>query len=347
MPDGPSCIFISSTINPSSIILIVVLLLFGAVFSISETSLAMCNRIRMKVKADDGNKAAKIVCKIVDKMDQAVSALLIGNNIVAVIISSIATILFVQNIMPNASESVAGLVATIVTTALCFLFSDTLPKTIAKIFPDRIALITGWFVYFLMIILFPITMIFKGINWLVCTIFHIKEDVQISEDDFTNIIESIEEEGIIEEQESDIIINSLDFNDTVVKDVLTPVDKIYALNIKDLTTEKLNKVILETSYSRIPIYQGDINHIIGVLVVNSYLHRYLANPKISIRSLLTKVYTVKPSINLDQLFEGFKKHKTHIAIVKSNGRTIGMVTMDDLLDELVSDDVPSDNGGEK
>lgn len=348
MPDGPSHLFVfANQLGGNNFItyfIIFLLILFGGLFSASETALASCNRIRMKVKADDGKKMAKIVCRITDKFDHAVSALLIGNNIVAVFVSSISTLLFVRII---GTESIGALVATIASTALCFLFSDTLPKSLARIYPDQIALALGWFVYALMILVLPFSYLFHGLNWLIKKIFRIREEPKMTEEDFTNMIESIEEEGILEEQESDIIQNSLDFQDTMVKDVFTPVEKMYAIDINQLTHEKLNQMILDAPYSRIPIYRKDVDHIIGILVVNSYLKAYFNNKKVSIRSTLKRVYTVDSSIDMNQLLEGFNKHKTHIAIVKSKeGKTLGMVTMEDLLDELVGE-TPNPNDGLK
>lgn len=339
MPDGPSLftIFAQNTGFWTSWILIIVLVLFGAIFSASETALASCNRIRMRVKADDGNRTAKIVCKVVDKFDHAVSVLLIGNNIVAVFVSSISTLLFIR-LLPEATSSTITLVATVVSTAICFLFSDTLPKALARIYPDRIASMTAWFVYFLMIILWPFAKIFEGIVFIVQKMFHIKEEPSMTEEDFSNMIESIEEEGLLEEQESDIIQNSLDFSDTIVKDVFTPKEKMFAINIDSLTHDTLNQIILDTPYSRIPVYKKDIDHIIGILVVKSYLKSYFSNKKVSIKSTLKKVYVVSPSISMDELLEGFNKNKTHIAIVKSkDNQTLGMVTMEDLLEELVGE----------
>ncbi len=344
MPDGPS----TGTNLWTTCILIVVLIIFGAIFSASETALASCNRIRLKVRADDGHRPSKIVCKVIEKFDHAVSAILIGNNIVAVFVSSIATLLFIQLFQDKFSNTLIATLSTIASTAVCFLFSDTLPKSIARLYPDKIACLTGWFIYGLMFLVWPFAKIFDGLNFLVQKIFHIKEEPKLTEEDFTNIIESIEEEGLIKEQESDIIQNSLDFNETIVRDVLTPVDQMFAVDIEQITHESLNKIILDTPYSRIPVYKKDINHIIGVLVVNSYLKSYFTNKKVSIKSTLKKPFFVSPSVSLDDLLEGFNKKKTHIAIVVKDQQTIGMVTMEDLLDELVGDTTQEpDNDAER
>lgn len=348
MPDGPSTslqLLISNASSNilSTCVLVFILVLFGALFSASETALASCNRIRIKVRADDGHRSSKIVCKILDKFDHAVSAILIGNNIVAVFVSSMVTLLFTNLYSSQFSDAMITILATVISTAICFLFSDTIPKSIARAYPDKIACGTGWFIYFLMIILFPIAKVFEGINFLISKLLHVKEEPTLTEEDFTNIIESIEEEGLIEEQESDIIQNSLDFNETIVKDVLTPVDKMYAINIENLTHEYVNKIILETPYSRIPVYKKDIDNIIGILVVNSYLKAYFLNKKVSIKTTLKKPYYVTSSISLDELLDGFNKKKTHIAIVRNGNKTIGMVTMEDLLDELVGEYNASDD----
>ncbi|MDD3938860.1 MAG: CBS domain-containing protein, partial [Bacilli bacterium] len=155
---------------------------------------------------------------------------------------------------------------------------------------------------------------------------------------FTNIVESIEEEGLIEENESDIIYASFDFVDTSVKEVLTPRSKMFAIDIQGLTHEKLNQHLLETNYSRIPIYRGNINNIVGILHVKTYLHKFLKNRDITIESTLQKPYFVTTQIMMDEMIEGFKRNHTHIAIVRgSKDVVLGMVTMEDVLEELVGD----------
>ncbi len=337
MPDGPSFLFNVGDNDPLTYIIIFILIIFGALFSGSETALASCNRIRMKVKADDGDRMAQIVCKILEKFDNMVYSLTIGNNIVAVFVSSISTLLFIK-LLPNSTDSIITIVATISSTALCYIFSDTLPKSIARKYPDSIAKMTAWFIYFIMIITWPFAKVFQGINYLIGKLFHIKDEPAMTEEDFSNIIDSIEEEGLLEETESDIIQNSLDFGDTFVKEVLTPKENIYAIDIDKITHEELNKIILKTPYSRIPVYKNDIDHIVGILVVKSYLKAYFNNNNVSIKSTLKKVYYVSPSITMDEILEGFNRHKTHIAIVRDqSNKTIGMVTMEDVLDELVGE----------
>ena len=157
----------------------------------------------------------------------------------------------------------------------------------------------------------------------------------MNEEDFVNVVEDIEEKGLMEENESDIFIASLDFTDTAVRDVLTKRNKMFVIDLKDLTKQKLHQIILETRFSRIPVCYGDIDHIIGILHVKKYIKMYLKNPNVSIRSVLQKPYFVTTKIKMDDMIDGFKKHHTHIAIVKSDDKVVGLITMEDVLEELV------------
>ena len=188
-----------------------------------------------------------------------------------------------------------------------------------------------------MLILFPY-LYFWQINKLIETAFKVKEEVKFDEEDFESVIEKVSEEGVIEEEQGDIIQSALEFTDTNVKEVLTPRNKIFALNIRGLTKEQLHEIIVETNYSRIPVYEGEFDNIIGVLHIKTYLSAYLKNPNVSIKKELQKPYFVSSDIMIDDLFTGFKKNHTHIALVRNEkNKIIGMVTMDDVLEELVSD----------
>lgn len=330
MPDPRSWLYI---------LFIILLLLASGFFSATETAFAAMNQFRMKVKADEGSKSAKLVVKIHEKYDRTLIATLIGNNIVAILASVISTLLFLL-LLKNygITDEISSIIATIVTTLIFYLFGDTIPKLIAKALPDKTAMFTSYIIYALSLILFPVILIFQGIVWIVYKIFRFKDRPTLTRDDFTNIVESIEEEGLIEENESDIIYASFDFVDTSVKEVLTPRDKMFAIDIVGLTHEQLNKHLLETNYSRIPIYRGNINNIIGILHVKTYLHKYLKNRDISIESTLSKPYFVTTQIMMDEMIEGFKRSHTHIAIVRGSKNTVlGMVTMEDVLEELVGD----------
>ena len=324
--------------EPLSWVIIGICVLAHFFFSAGETALACANRFKMQVEADEGKRSAKLVLKVQEKYDRALITVLIGSNIVAIAASVICTALFYSVFKDTISNDVIAFLASVTVSLLIYIFGDALPKTIARSIPDTVSKIFVWPVFGLMMLVYPITLLFELITKGIEKAFKIKEEVDFDEDDFENVVEKVSDEGVLEEEQSDIIQSALEFADTNVKEVLTPRNKIYALNIRELDKEKLHKIIINTNYSRIPIYEGNLDNMIGVLHIKTYLSAYLRNPNISIKSKLQKPYFVSSNIMIDDLFNGFKKHHTHIAIVRDkNKKVIGMVTMDDVLEELVSD----------
>ena len=325
--------------EPLSWVIIGICVLTHFFFSAGETALACANRFKMQVEADDGKKSARLVLHVCEKYDRALITVLIGSNIVSIVASAISTILF-YNILSSSGllPDTISLISSIIISLLIYVFGDALPKTIARSIPDTISKAFVFPIYFFMLILFPVCYVFEKFTKLIEKVFKIKDEAAFDEEDFENAVEKISDEGIIEEEQGDIIQSALDFADTNVKEVLTPRKRIYALDIRTLDKEKLHQIIIETNYSRIPIYDGNIDNIIGVLHIKTYIEAYLRNPNISIKRKLQKPYFVSSNIMIDDLFNGFKKHHTHIAIVRDkNKKVIGMVTMDDVLEELVSD----------
>ena len=320
-------------------IIIVILLLLHFFFAGAETAFACCNKFKMQVKADEGSLLAKTLLKILDKYDRALTVVLIGNNIVAIAISSLSTIIFLSYFQSTGlAEYTISIISSVIMTFIVYMVGDTLPKTIARAIPDTLSLIFTYPTYVLMIIFFPISILFEGVVKLFEKIFHIKGEETFTEDDLENEIDKATENETIDEGQAEIIQSTIDFLDTSVKDVLTPRNKIFALNIKDLNHEKLQEIILNTNYSRIPIYDKVFDNMIGVLLVKIYFEEYEKDPHLNIRSILQKPYFVTKQIMIDDLFYGFRKHRTHIALVRDNHQKIvGMVTMEDILEEIVSD----------
>ena len=324
---------------PLSWVIISVCVLAHFFFSAGETALACANRFKMQVEADDGKKSARLVLHVCEKYDRALITVLIGSNIVAIVASAVSTVLF-YNMLSSSGlvNDTISLISSIVISLLIYILGDALPKTIARSIPDTISKAFVYPIYWLMIILFPISFVFDKLAKLIEKIFRVKDESAFDEEDFENVVENASDEGVIEEEQGDIIQSALDFADTNVKEVLTPRNKVYALNIRGLDKEKLHQIILKTDYSRIPIYDGNFDNMIGVLHIKTYISAYLRNPNVSIRRKLQKPYFVSSKIMIDDLFNGFKKHHTHVALVRDNNKKIiGMVTMDDVLEELVSD----------
>ena len=320
-------------------IIIIVLIILSFFFSGAETSIACCNKFKMQVDAEAGKTIPKILLKIIDKYNRALTIILIGNNIVAIAISSISTLLFLSLFKSTGLvETTISLISSIIMTFIVYILGDTLPKTIARSIPDTFSKIVAIPIYVLMILLFPITIIFEGGVKLTSKIFKLKTEEEFTEEDLIDEIEKASEGEMIDEEQAEIVQSTMDYLDTSVEKVLTPRNAIFAINMRDLTNEYLQTIITQTNYSRIPVYDKVFDNVIGVLNVKIYFEEYSKDPHVSIRSILQKPYFVSSKVMIDDLFHGFRKHHTHIAIVRnSNNRVIGMVTMEDILEEIVSD----------
>ena len=320
-------------------IIIAICIVFHFFFSISETALACVNKFKMQVKADEGSLSAKLVLKVSDLYDRALTTVLIGSNIVAIAASAVSTVAF-YNIFrsANLADETVSLISSLLITFLIYVLGDSLPKTIAKAIPDTVSQIVVYPIYFFMILLFPVSFILESLVKLIEKVFKVKKEEEFDQEDFENVVEKVSDEGVIEEEQEEIIQAALDFVDTNVKEVLTPRDKVFGIDIKDLKYDVINNLLSESKYSRIPVYDHSLDKIIGVLVIKNYLNEYMKDPHLNIRSILEKPYFVPNTIMIDDLFNGFKKNRTHIAFVHDkNKKIVGMVTMDDVLEELVSD----------
>ena len=327
---------------PLSWLIIVICLVGSFFFSASETALSCCNRFKIQIKADNGSKTAKLLLKICDRFDRALTVVLIGNNIVAIAASAVSTVLFVTEILPydqfGIDSGTVSLISSICLTFLFYILGDTFPKTIARAIPDTISYIIVYPVYFLMIIFYPVAILFELMTKAIEKIFKVKTDDKFTEEDFANAIEKTTSEGLLEQEQTEIIQSALEFVDTNVREVLTPAKDVFALDINTLTHEKLKDILLNTNYSRIPIYDRIPDNIIGILLVKTYFKEITQNPNVSIRKILAKPYFVPNTIMIDDLFNGFKKNHNHLAIVRDKDhKMVGMVTMEDVLEELVSD----------
>ena len=319
-----------------AILIILILVILSAFCSSTETAFACINQFKVKVKADEGNKTAKRILKLYDKYDKTLIMALLGYNINSVIISTISAFLFFSLFKNSGvSDTFVSLISTAVMTIIVFIFCDMVPKMIARAIPERIAANNVYIAYGIYYLLLPLIYLFSLLTNLVNKIFKTDDIPTMTEEDFTNVVEDIEQKGLIEDNESDIIYNSLEFTDTSVKDVLTKKDKIFYIDMKGLTKEKLNELILSTKYSRIPIVYGNSDNVVGILLVKRYIKAYLKNPNVNLVSLLQKPYFVDTKIKMDDMIDGFKKNHTHIALVKNNDKIIGLITMEDVLEELV------------
>lgn len=320
-------------------IIIIILVAFHFFFSGAETAIACCNRFKVQTKADEGSHTARTLLKIINKYDRALTTVLVGNNIVAIALASVTTVLALNYFRSSGyNEDTISFVASVIMAFVVYALGDTLPKTIARAIPDTLSFAFTYPVYGLMIVLFPITWCFEKISDFFSKLFKVKNEEDFTEEDLTNALEEASEKDMIDEEQAEIVQSTMDYLDTGVSDVLTPRDKIFALNLKNLTHEELQKIIVNTKYSRIPIYDKVFDNMVGVLFIKTYFEEYEKDQHVDIRSILQRPYFISSKTMIDDLFNGFKRHHTHLALVRdSHQKIIGMVTMEDILEEIVSD----------
>ncbi|MFA6662013.1 MAG: hemolysin family protein [Bacilli bacterium] len=335
----PPSVFIlnnlTNSANPWTYVFLLFLLLFSAFFAGCETAYADCNRHKLKAYASDGKKGAKMAIKILNLFDTTIITALIIENVTRISMSVIATVILVN----LTNEALGSVLSTIIITLLVFFVGDAIPKNIAKANPDKWAVVCSYFVWFFVIILYPVSIIFRElIKFVKLFIRNKKEETEFTEDDFQDAVEDIEEKGAINEEESDIIKNAVDFGDILVKDIATKKEDIVGLDIKNCNKDYITNFFTKSKYSRLPVYNGDIDHIVGVIHVRVFLKALFTQKSVNVMSLLTQPYYVSPQLSLDEIFDGFKEHHTHLAFIRDkNGKTLAMVTMEDVLEELVED----------
>ena len=318
-----------------SVTLLIVLVMLSAFFNSSETSFACLNRYKYMAEADSGKRTAKLILRLREKFETTLISTLIGNNVVSIAISTISTFLFLHLFRGALPDATVSLIASIAMAFVVFLLGDTIPKYIGKKIPDAIARVNCYPLAFFIALIYPISAIFRALSSLLKKVFRAKPDIALTGEDFQSIIDDAEEAGVFEENESEIVQNMMDFGVTSVRDVLTPKPKMAMVDLDGLTTAKLLEKIKSTKYSRLPVYYQDSNKIVGVLVIKNYLNAYFQNPNVSYRDYMQRPYFVSPRIRLDDLLDGFKSHHTQLAIVRYQGKILGMVTMEDVLEELV------------
>lgn len=314
--------------------LIILFVVLAAFFSMAETSFSCLNKYRFEVEAQEGRRLARKVLKIHERFDTTLVTVLVAINGLSVALSVLTTQLFLH-LLPGMEDTLTSLLSSVVLTIVLYFFGETIPKQVARKIPNGCAAFCAYPLSFFIVILYPISILFRGIAFLSKKLFHSAKTPELTEEDFTTVIETNERHGLLEENESDLIQASFDFTDTSVKEVLTPKKDLFAIDLKGLSAPELAQIVCASKYSRIPVYYVDKENIIGILIVKSFLSAYLSNPHLQIKDYLEKPYIVSPSIRMDEMVDGFRKHHTQLALVYQNGRLVGMLTMEDVLEELV------------
>ena len=324
-------------------ILILVLILLGGSFAGSETALSYCNKLRIRKHAEEGDRRAARVVYVLDRFDKALSTILIGTNVCYVFASTFAAILFIHRM-----GTVGTVISTVVMTLLIFFFSETIPKNIARSNADGYATICAWPISLLMILLTPLTLLFSGIGWVVKRFLPREaEQPTITEDEFTTIIDNIRQEGLMAPEESRLIKSAVEFSDKTAGDIMMPLKDMVSVSISE-DPVRIKELILREKYSRLPVYAGSKERIVGILQTKEYLRLTLKGKAPDVGALMSMTYDVPPEIKLNDLFEGLGRRRTHMAVViGESGNALGFVTMEDILEELVGEIYDEDDTSDR
>ncbi|MBQ8717599.1 MAG: HlyC/CorC family transporter [Clostridia bacterium] len=317
----------------------------GAYFAATESSFSAVNKIKVKTLADDGNRRAKGVMYVLNKFDKALTTLLVGNNVTKIAGASVFTIIATEimrtqfgkgdDFINSFGFSIACSAAS---TAIIFLLSEMIPKSFANDRAQSVSMFFQGSLRLLMKLLTPFSAFFGLISSTASRLFASKEpEPSITEDELIEIIDTVEEEGVVDEEQGDLLKSALEFGDTVVGDIMTMAKDIEVINIAASTAEIL-ETIRSTNHSRIPVYSGTPDHIVGTMRIRSFLTKYRRNPRVKVRSVLAAPYFVKESAKIDDILTDMRQHKRHMAMVQDEDKKIvGLVTIEDILEELVGE----------
>ena len=311
---------------------LVILVGFSAFFSASETAFSSLNQIRLKSRAEDGDSSAARVLAMAEQYDKLLSTILIGNNIVNIAAASIGTILFTQMLGAERGATVS----TIVLTIIVLIFGEVTPKSLAKEMPEKVATAVSPFLVLLMALMTPLTWLFTQWKKLLGHFVHSSESDTITEGELITMVSEAESDGELTDRESELIRSAIEFDDVEVEEILTPRVDVVAVE-DDIPLEELAQTFAESGYSRLPVYHGTIDNIIGVVHEKDF---YIARLKkaTKIDDLVVPTLYTTGSTQISQLLRTLREQHHHLAVVVDEyGGTEGIITLEDILEELVGE----------
>ncbi len=314
-----------------SILMIVLLVILSAYFSATETAFSSLNRTRIKAMAEQGNHRAALVLQLSDRYDQLLSTILVGNNIVNISAASIGTVLFTRIL-----GDIGATVSTVVITVVVLIFGEISPKSMAKETPEKFAMFSAPILRVLIVILTPVNFLFSAWKSLLSKVIKVSDDRTPSHEELLTLVEEVEQEGGIDEMESELLRSAIEFNDMEAVDILTPRVDVEGIPL-DATKEEIANAFTQSGYSRLPVYDGTIDRIVGFI----HMKDFFEGPHITekpLEAIMTTPLFVPPSTKIDDLLRMLQKTKSHIAVVSDEyGGTLGIITMEDILEELVGE----------
>lgn len=318
-------------------IIIFIMLVLSACFSGTEAAFNSANNMHLRREAEEeGSSSAKLAYKISQNFANTLCTILIGNNLVNIAASSCATAVFMQLLT---SDALASVVSTVVLTVIVLIFGEIVPKILAKQHANKICKITAWPMQILTYILYPLVIIVMLLMNLLRKIWGKDSDdePEITEDELSSIIDTVEKEGVIDEDQSDLLQSSLEFSDTTVEEIMTPRIDLVTIDLDD-DDDEIAKTIEESTFSRLPVYRDSIDDIIGILHLNLYYKEAVDSKKIDIESMLLDTCYMHKTLKLPAALKMLREKQVHMAIVIDEfGGTLGVVTIEDILEEIVGE----------
>ena len=317
------------------LIVTLVCLVIYAYFSATETAFTTFNRIKMKMMAEKGDKRAATVLELSENFDTLISTILIGNTLVNTLSASMATIFFTK-LLKNLDEDISALIASVIMTVVVLVFSELSPKTLAKNAPDKFALFSAPIIKVIQGALKPLTFLFQKWQTLLSKVFKPQEDTGMTEEELISIIEEAQEDGGIDEEESTLIKSAIEFGDLEVGDIFTPRIDITALPY-NADKDTVARTFSESGYSRIPVYEGDIDNVVGILYYKDF-YSLVKDKNVAIDEIIKPVIYVAKTQKVNDLMKELQEKQLHLAVVMDEyGSTAGIVTLEDILEEIVGD----------
>ena len=317
----------------------------GAYFAATESSFSAVNKIKVKALADDGNKRAQGVIYILNKFEKALTTLLLGNNVTKIAGASVFTLLATDIFRERFNKTEAfldsfafSMICSIMSTVIIFLFSEMIPKSFANDRSESVSLFFQGSLRFLMKILKPFSVFFEWVSGIAAKLFASQEaEPTITEAELTEIIKTAEEEGVVDEEQGDMLKSALEFAKTTVGDIMTMEKDIDYLRLNAKPQEIL-EVIRNTNYSRLPVKADNSERVVGIVRTRTYLIEYKKNPNVRLRSVMKPPYRIHKDAKIDGLLNDMRQHKLQIAMVlDDNKKIVGLVSIEDILEELVGE----------
>ncbi len=313
------------------IIAMAVLILFSAFFSATETAFSSMNRTRVKTMADKGSRGAGLVLKLSDQYDKLISTILIGNNIVNIATASIGTVLFV-----SIYGDLGATISTVVVTVVVLIFGEITPKSIAKDCPEKFAMFSAPIMRLLMWVFLPLTALFSGWKRLVSKVLRLHPSEKMSQEELLTLVEEVQQNGSIDEEEGELLHNAIEFSDTAAEDILTHRVDLEAVSMDD-SKDTIARSFTQSRYSRLLVYNGTIDNIVGVVHQKDF-YTGTGVTEQPVKDIISPVMFVNEKARVREILVQMQKEKVHIAVVLDEfGGTYGIVTMEDILEELVGD----------